>query len=224
RVEVDGVADLAGNVAAAMPLVEQFELATVVPDYDLTSPEVAPEFLTSPTWLTRRETRHSPVVLAVYPGFPCALQEEFISAGGFTGLFDGNTDIGQTYRNLSAGVAGVCAGGAPEITDGKERENRAADDPVPVMNMPANRPIIVAFGSEIDPGSVVLGQTFIVEQINENEEVIDDIEGTANISDMTLTFHPDEPWQEGKLYRYRLKSSGWALCGDGGTSSERRYR
>lgn len=223
RVEVDGATNLAGDMAYDLPLVEEFELATILPDYDLTSPEVAPEFRTADYWLDRRG-EHSPVILAVYPGFPCALQEEFIAAGGFTGLFDGPTDIGQTYRDLANGVAGVCAGGAPEITDGIGRDNRPADDAVPVMDMPANRPIIIAFGKEIDPATVVLGETLIVERIDEQEQPLGSVAGEMEISDMTLLFRPKEPWQEGELYRYTLKSSGWGLCPVGSDVNRFTYR
>ncbi|MEP5224387.1 MAG: hypothetical protein ABJQ67_12445, partial [Marinobacter sp.] len=215
RVEVDGVANVAGDLAVGMPLIEEFELATIVPDYDLTDPEVSPTYTPADAWVNRRTTRHAPVILAAYPGFPCALQDEFIAEGGNTGLVeDGNetNDIGQTYRDLAGGVAGMCAGGAQAITDGTERENRPADAPVPVVPMPANRPIIVAFGMEIDPATVVLGETFKVERIDENEQVLGEVDGTVELSDMTLRFRPTEPWQEEELYRYTLKSSGWALC------------
>ncbi|UWN48418.1 hypothetical protein ASALC70_00598 [Alcanivorax sp. ALC70] len=80
------------------------------------------------------------------------------------------------------------------------------------MDMPANRPIIIAFGMEIDPTTVVPGETFVVERIDEDEQVLGQVDGTVDISDMTLKFHPAEPWQEEELYRYTLKSSGWALC------------
>ncbi|WP_370202622.1 Ig-like domain-containing protein [Alloalcanivorax venustensis] len=222
RVEIDGVANVAGDLAAGMPLIEEFELATIVPDYDLMSPEVSPNFDPAQTWVDRIKTSHAPVILAAYPGYPCALQEEFIEAGGVTGLLDDeNEDIGQTYRDLSNGVAGMCAGGGQEITDGTELDNQAADDPIPVMDMPANRPIIIAFGKEIDPATVVLGETFLVERINEDEQVVGEVDGTVEISDMTLQFHPKEPWQDGELYRYTLKSSGWAICA---SSSGRAYR
>lgn len=232
RVEVDGVANVAGDVATGMPLTEQFELATIVPDYDLMDPEVSPNFEPSPVWVDRRTTRHAPVILATYPGFPCALQDEFIAAGGFTGLFnfllpsqssEPVQDIGQTYRDLANSIAGMCAGGGQAITDSTERQNRPADDRIPVVGMPANRPIIVAFGMEIDPSTVVLGETFTVERIDENEQVLDEVAGTIEVSDMTLQFRPAEPWQEDELYRYTLKSSGWALCTIGSAINP-RYR
>ncbi|MFP1682779.1 Ig-like domain-containing protein [Alloalcanivorax sp. C16-1] len=219
RVEVDGATDLAGNMAVGMPLIEQFELATIVPDYDLTDPEVSPFYTPADTWIARRQTTHAPVILAAYPGFPCALLPEFLAAGGNTGLFGAGsaelTDIGQTYRDLANGVAGMCAGAAPAITEGTERENRPADDRIPVMDMPSNWPIIVAFGKEIDPATVVLGETFKVERIDENEQVLGEVDGTVEMSDMTLRFQPAEPWQADELYRYTLKSSGWALCRTG---------
>ena len=223
RVEVDGATDLAGNLAVGMPLIEQFELATIVPDYDLMDPEVSPNFEPSPFWADRIATRHAPVILAAYPGFPCTLQAEFLDAGGFTGLFnvippssqDQPQDIGQNYRDLANGVAGMCAGGGQAISDSTERQNRPADDRIPVMDMPANRPIIVAFGMEIDPATVVLGETFLVERIDENEQVLNEVDGTVDLTDMTLQFHPTEPWKEDELYRYTLKSSGWALCRTG---------
>ncbi|MBF1802568.1 Ig-like domain-containing protein [Alloalcanivorax profundimaris] len=225
RVEVDGATDLAGNLATGMPMIEQFELATIVPDYDLTSPEVSPTYPSSPFWNEIRTTRQAPVILAAYPGFPCALLEDFIEAGGFTGLSEsgsGGNDIGQTsYRDLANGVAGMCAGGAQAITDGTERENRPADDAIPVMDMPANRPIIIAFGMKVDPDTVVLGQTFKVERINESEQVLEEVAGTVEMSDMTLKFWPAEPWQEDELYQYTLKSSGWAICSEGNGSMKR---
>ncbi|QJX01893.1 hypothetical protein HML84_05650 [Alcanivorax sp. IO_7] len=196
RVEVDGATDLAGNMATGMPMIEQFELATIVPDYDLMDPEISPTYTPSSRWVDRRTTRHAPVILATYPGFPCTLQDEFIAEGGNTGLVEADNetnDIGQTYRDLANGVAGMCAGGAQAITDGTERENRPADEPVPVMDMPANRPIIIAFGMEIDPTTVVPGETFVVERIDEDEQVLGQVDGTVDISDMTLKFHPAEP-------------------------------
>jgi hypothetical protein len=224
RVEVDGVANVAGDVAAGMPLIEEFELATIVPDYDLTDPEVSPNFEPAPIWVDRRTASHGPVILATYPGFPCALQDEFIEKGGFTTLFDGATDIGPTYRDLANGVAGMCAGGAPRLTDDSGTTAIPADDSIPVMDMPANRPIIIAFGKEIDPASVVLGETFAVERIDEDEQVLGEVAGTVEVSDMTLTFRPTQPWQEGELYRYSLKSSGWAICRAGAAATSPRYR
>lgn len=231
RVEVAGVANVAGNVASGMPLIEEFELATIVPGYDLTNPDVSPNFQPAPLWVDRRETSHAPVILATYPGFPCALQDEFIEKGGVTGLFNNEgEDIGRTsYRDLgdsnNDGVAeaGICAGGAPKVTDDNGATVVPVDDPIPVMDMPANRPIIIAFGKEIDPASVVLGDTFVVERIGENEQVDGEVDGTVEVSDMTLKFRPTEPWQRDQLYRYTLKSSGWALCKEG-TATDPRYR
>jgi len=231
RVEIDGVTDVSGNLATGMPLIEEFELATIVPDYDLTDPEVSPNFEPAPIWVARRETSHAPVILATYPGFPCALQEEFIEKGGVTGLFNNEgEDIGRTsYRDLgdsdNDGVAeaGICAGGAPKITDDTGATVLPADDSIPVMDMPANRPIIIAFGKDIDPASVVLGETFVVERIDEDEQVDGEVDGTVEVSDMTLKFRPTEPWQKDQLYRYTLKSSGWALCKQGAATNP-RYR
>jgi hypothetical protein len=231
RVEIDGVTDVSGNLATGMPLIEEFELATIVPDYDLTDPQVSPNFEPAPLWVARRETSHAPVILATYPGFPCALQDEFIEKGGVTGLFNNEgEDIGRSsYRDLgdsnNDGVAeaGICAGGAPKVTDDTGATVVPVDDPIPVMDMPANRPIIIAFGKEIDPASVVLGETFVVERIDEDEQVLGEVDGTVEVADMTLKFRPTEPWQKEQLYRYTLKSSGWALCKQGAATNP-RYR
>ncbi|ARB46076.1 Ig-like domain-containing protein [Alloalcanivorax xenomutans] len=74
---------------------------------------------------------HAPIVLAAYPGFPCALS--------------------KTGRNLNKNIAGRCKGAFSGISDGTDVDNQPADDNIPVMEMPKHRPILVQFSKKLIP-------------------------------------------------------------------------
>lgn len=124
----------------------------------------------------------SPYILGVYPGFPCALNE--------------------TYADLSSGVAGKCAGGI-----GENSFDLPVDDLLPLLDVPANRPIKVIFSKEMARSSVVLGTTFSVFEVdaqgNENSEV----SGSLLLEGDVLTFTPESPWESGVIYKYVMKSN-----------------
>src|SRR5690606_15121187 len=99
----------------------------------------------------------SPMITAVYPGFPCLIDTSAI--------------------DLSTGMLGRCKGGldqsydrAAVSQDGATVENIPAklpEDILPLPVLPENRPIIVIFTKEIDPESVVLGGSFKVGKVDE---------------------------------------------------------
>ena len=95
--------------------------------------------------------------------------------------------------NLAADNAGRCLGGS------------ADDDHLPLQHLPANRAIQVTFSQEMDPGSINV-DTVRVERVDASTNAIGDVEGELHVGARSLTFVPDEPWEEDALYRYTLKS------------------
>src|SRR5690606_2217555 len=93
-------------------------------------------------------------------------------------------------------IAGRCAGG------------QGTADVVPLGRMPANRDIRVRFSQNMDVDSIVLGQSFRVEQIDALGVVQGTVAGQLSATERSLSFTPDEPWQEDALYQYVLVSNG----------------
>ncbi|MCU5782231.1 hypothetical protein MA04_01531 [Alcanivorax balearicus MACL04] len=120
----------------------------------------------------------SPVVLTAYPGFPCV----------------------TTDRNLAANDAGRCAGGQ----DGSGGEDKPEDDHLPVLPLAANRPIAVTFSQEMDEQSI--RDHFIVESVDDAGSTLEVVEGKLTYMGRKIVFEPDQPWEEGVLYRYTLPS------------------
>ncbi len=98
-------------------------------------------------------------------------------------------------RNLSNNVAGRCDGG------------QASDDIMPLAIMPADRGIRVRFSQNMNVDSIVLGQSFRVEQIDAAGSVLASVDGQLTVQDRALVFMPDQPWQEDTLYQYVLVSN-----------------
>ncbi|WP_101676380.1 Ig-like domain-containing protein [Alloalcanivorax mobilis] len=131
----------------------------------------------------------APIVSAIYPGFPCV------------------TD--PATRDLANGISGRCIGSVDEpIVDGDSDANIAQSDALPVTEMPRNRPIIVNFSKDMDIDSIVLGQSFLVEKSDEAGNAVEEVAGDLRVEPRRVVFYPDEPWEEGALYRSTLKSNG----------------
>ncbi len=159
----------------------------------------------------------APVLITTYPGFPCA--------------------VDKASWHIAEGDHGRCRGG------------RADDDHLPVPALPADRPIRVTLSQDIDPASVRLGDTcgsgsFRVERVavdgDGNPVASPDgdkrkyqceavVPGRLKVEARTLTFIPDQPWEDGAAYRYTLQSvnrasgqqpddcvSGEAICSQAG--------
>jgi len=145
--------------------------------------------------------QRSPFILGLYPGYPC--------------VFDPAT------VDLANGISGRCRGGIPPNDYGKP-----ANDLIPTNEMPANRPIIVVFSKDMNLESISLNTTFIVEKIDNNGQVVETVPGELKKAPRQIVFNPQNPWDEGGLYRYTMVSNGdissstvdcsQALCGASG--------
>jgi hypothetical protein len=119
--------------------------------------------------------------------------------------------------DLAAGVLGKCYDDSDAAySDGRE----ATQDTLPVSKMPADRPITVVFSQSMDLNSIRLGETFIVEKVDENgDPVADDpvVTGRLEKNSQRIRFYPDEPWEPGSFYRYTMaseKDANSTTCGD----------
>ena len=121
--------------------------------------------------------QRGPFATTVYPGFPCATSDE-LDLNAFGGM----------------GSQGVCVSSSPE-------SEQVEVDRMPITDMPANRAIRVRFSQNMDPASIELGRTFIVEEVDAGA-----VEGNLDVGVRHLTFTPDQPWEAGTLYRYTLAS------------------
>lgn len=124
----------------------------------------------------------APMVLSTYPGFPCVTED----------------------LDLSQDSHGYCLDLPSADTD----INRPADQPrdeLFVTDLPQNRPITVTFSQSMRPDSLN-GDTFFVESINEQTSEATPVSGRLEKFRQKLRFYPDEPWENGALYRYTLVS------------------
>ena len=136
---------------------------------------------------------NSPMLLSSYPGYPCVIRPEDIQ----------NLD-------LSTGMVGRCAGGPGDWPN--EQYPLVAyqpDDTLPLMSLPANRPIILQFTKSIDPASVELGGSFDIFRVDAAGQPVDGetIPGSLNVEGQRITFVPDEPWADNEYYQYTLGSN-----------------
>ncbi len=181
QIQVDGagIKDLAGNTASNI-ILDEFSLPEQVEQRQ-------PTFFGNPTGPFEPVEQRSPIVLAMNPGFPCALE--------------------PSTRNLASDDAGRCLGGFPGWDQGTEYDIKSEDDHIRISKVSKDQPIVVVISKNVDPASVTLGQTFLVEKIDNNGAVIQSIAGELDIKPRIITFFPLEPWEEDALYRYTLKST-----------------
>ena len=131
----------------------------------------------------------SPVVLMAYPGYPCAIADEF-----------------QDIENL---IAGRCLGGLSEHYQSSTGNiERTPDDLLPIMGLPANRGIRIRFTSDIDPESVSLGDSFSVRMMGDNGDFSEEVKGVLEVYGAEIYFTPEIPWKEDEIYKYVISSNG----------------
>jgi hypothetical protein len=195
-----GITDLAGNVFDA-PAFASFEMPVKTDlAYDLNNlrdPASGADIGGGNTLMVR-----APFVLSVYPGYPCV------------------TD--PTTRDLVNDDTGRCAGGHPGASSSYPFDNVPEDDHLPVVPLPADRPIMVSFSKDMMAESIRLGGSFQVNEVADDGTPVATVPGSLEISPRQITFWPDQPWRDGVLYRYTLGSnndaqSALALC-DGSQS------
>ncbi|MEQ3638076.1 Ig-like domain-containing protein [Alcanivorax sp.] len=130
----------------------------------------------------------TPYTTTVYPGFPCAI------------------DPGS--ENLANGIQGQCA----------SAYQNDAGDLLPVPTLPANRSIEVQFSRNMDADSMRLGSacgqgSVRVEKIDTAGNCLEVVPGHLTSETRKLTITPQQPWEDGTLYRYVLASHERAGCG-----------
>ncbi|WP_295718786.1 Ig-like domain-containing protein [uncultured Halovibrio sp.] len=137
-----------------------------------------------------------PLALTTYPGYPC------------------ETD--HSNLDLNDGVLGQCF----DDSDAAYSEGRdAIEDTLPVPAMPADRPITIVFSQSMNPDSIRLGETFIVEKVSVGDDgkptgESEKVSGRLEKNNQRIRFYPDEPWSQGEFYSYRMVSNNSSTCDD----------
>ncbi|CAK9060280.1 Alkane uptake protein B, partial [Durusdinium trenchii] len=164
---------------------------------------------------------------------PNATKLEFLSSGGL--LLDANLGCGFVGRE--PGELFLGPNPPPQTCNDKKfihlvgalnadvcRFGESGDDNLPVMPMPADRSIRVQFSQTMRADSIVLGSacgqgTFRVERADNNGDCIEAVPGRLDVGARSLVFTPDEPWQQGVLYRYVMLSKGTSTPADCGVET-----
>ncbi|MCD1629510.1 Ig-like domain-containing protein [Marinobacter sp. KM021] len=125
-----------------------------------------------------------PIALTTLPGYPCA----------------------KTDLDAQPGKQGRCLGGITSQTPASANfGQRPLDDLLPITEHPASEPIIVRFSQDIDPDSIVAGETVVVEKQDENGSW-QSVEGysLSLLNGRELRAVPLDKWEQGTNYRYVL--------------------
>ena len=147
---------------------------------------------------------NSPMLLSAYPGYPCV------------------TD--PATRDLANGLVGRCAGGPGDWpNEDYPLIDYHPDDILPLMSLPANRPIVLQFTKAIDPNSVQLGNSFDIFRVDASGQPVDGetVGGALTVEGQRITFVPDEPWEDDQYYSYTLSSNNNTDPAEGITSQYR---
>lgn len=141
------------------------------------------------------DVRRGPFASTVYPGFPCA-------------------SSAASQAEIDAGTQGVCVSSSPDA-------DQVVIDELPIVGLPANRPIKVRFSQNMDPATLVLGDTVLVQEDDNGTWV--DVAGELTVETRGFTFTPNQPWDEtgATLYRYVMVGNGGGtgcagICSDAG--------
>ncbi|WP_290523242.1 Ig-like domain-containing protein [Alcanivorax sp.] len=126
------------------------------------------------------DVRRGPFASTVYPGFPCATET-------------------VSQATIDSGFQGAC------VSSSSTAEQVAVDS-LPIVDLPANRPIKVRFSQNMDPATITLGGTFLVEK--DNGGSWEPVDGELTTQTRAVMFTPEQPWEEGALYRYVMMGNG----------------
>ncbi|MCG2582595.1 MAG: Ig-like domain-containing protein [Marinobacter sp.] len=130
----------------------------------------------------------SPIAVTTYPGFPC------LTVG----------------VNLTDNSHGYCLD--KPAADAGNDPNAARGDELPVTQLPLSRPIVVVFSQPMNTDSIVLGETFKVEMVDETGTATADVSGRLEKNVNRVRFYPDQPWTPEQAYRYTLVSQQDGDC------------
>ncbi|MCK0154243.1 Ig-like domain-containing protein [Alcanivorax sp. S6407] len=126
------------------------------------------------------DVQRGPFAATVYPGFPCV-----------TAAADQAT--------IDSGFQGACISSSPEA-------EQVVIDSMPIVSLPANRAIRVRFSQNMDASTITLGNTFKVEKDNAGSWQA--VDGELTVEARNVTFTPEQPWEQGALYRYVMAGNG----------------
>ncbi len=130
----------------------------------------------------------SPVVLAAYPGYPCATTGSSVSISG----------------SSISGTQGRCLGG-------KTSGLGTLDDELPIPELPVDRSISVQFSQSMNAASINAASFRVETSSNASSAGSGNwtaVPGRLEVGEQALRFYPDTPWTAGKLYRYTMASNG----------------
>lgn len=144
----------------------------------------------------------SPLALTTYPGYPCVTENRQLA----------NDKHGYCIDKLSEKGSEL-----PKDSEG----NPQTRDILPVTTMPADRPITIVFSQSMDLNTIRVGETFLVQKVNESETVLGEVSGRLEKNNQRVRFYPDSPWEAGTLYRYTMVSAEdgdctSVICGENG--------
>lgn len=126
------------------------------------------------------DVQRGPFAATVYPGFPCA-------------------STAADQATIDSGFQGVCVSSSPE-------NEQVVIDQLPIVDLPSNRSIIVRFSQNMDASTIILGDTFLVQK--DNAGSWEPVAGSLDVGARKVTFTPEQPWEEGALYRYVMAGNG----------------
>jgi len=154
---------------------------------DLSGNPANPEILDFTMVDATTSSPRTPYTATVYPGYGCAIDP-------------GSEDLGN-------GIQGECASAYQD----------QAGDLLPVPTLPANRAIEVQFSRNMAADSMVLGSacgqgSVRVEKIDTAGNCQEAVPAHLSMDTRKLTITPQQPWEEGTLYRYVLASHEQAGC------------
>ncbi|MCH8543782.1 MAG: Ig-like domain-containing protein [Alcanivorax sp.] len=197
-----GLADMLGGTLG-VPHLFEFEMPVEVTLADQYQWQLDP-MTGAPSLIGPDETDvtvRSPMITSVYPGYPCALADIPVDlASGMTANCRGGLE--DIYHRLHHVVQGSGNQHVQHIP------HKLPDDILPLTRLPANRPVIAIFTKPIAAESVVLGQSFKVETVDEWGGGLEEVPGQVSVDGRKVTFWPEEPWEVDTFYRYVLGSNG----------------
>ncbi|WP_228257402.1 Ig-like domain-containing protein [Marinobacter sp. NP-4(2019)] len=104
-----------------------------------------------------------------------------------------------------------CAKGSVDTTHGHQGQcsgGKVSDDLLPIPSHPGNQPITVRFSQDIDPTTIVTGDSLTIESLEDGEWApVATTEYILQTGPRHMVVTPMVGWDEGTLYRYTLNAN-----------------